>query len=791
MISVRVAIFQINVDFSALVMNVLRRIIITITLCLSFFVVFSQTYTLSGVVKDASTGNSLCGVSVAILGTNNGVFSTTNGSYSIQLSKGIYKVEYSYLGYEDKVVEVKLTDNIVKNIKLSSSAINIQNVVVTARAKDENVSSFDVGLQKIDIAELKLVPVLFGENDVLKTIQLLPGVKSAGEGGSGYFVRGGGADQNLILLDGAPVYSASHMMGMFSVFNGDAIKDAKLYKGSLSAEYGGRLSSVMDVKMREGNLEHLKGQGGIGLISSRIELDGPIGEKSSYMISGRRTYADLFLKMSRKEDLRDTKLHFYDVNYKFTHLFDEKNKLSFSGYLGDDVFGYSDMIGLQSGNKTITLDFLHLAPKTKMKTSAVFSHFNSDIYVELESRKLELESGMTDVNLMQDFESRFKKMTLRYGVNTAFHRFSPGTFSASMLESAIVLEKRNAAEANVYIDNSHTLTEYLKVEYGVRFSNYFLFGKGDFYVYNGEHEVVDTNSYRSGELVEFYPNIEPRVSFNFRLNQESSIKAAYTRTVQPIHLIQSSTISLPIDYWMPSSQNTKPQTCSQISLGYFKNFKENSFETSVEVYYKNMRHQVDYESGTNLMLNENLAAYLLYGECRSYGIELFAKKCVGDFTGWISYTLSKTERLFDEINEGAWYPLRYDRTHDISIVLMYVLNKKWNFSATWVYSTGDAVTFPMGKYKIDGETVAYYTERNTYRMPAYHRLDLGVVLHPQKQRKWENFDSEWSFSIYNVYNRKNAYMVYFEEDEGDADVLHAMKMTLFPIIPSVSWNFSF
>lgn len=773
-------------------MNVLRQIIVTISLCLSFFICFSQTYTLSGVVKDASTGSALCGVSIAILGTNYGDFSSANGSYSIQLPKGSYKVEYSYLGYSDKVVDVKLIDNVVKNIKLSSSAINIQNVVVTARAKDENVSSFDVGLQKVDMAEIKLVPVLFGENDVLKTIQLLPGVKSAGEGGSGYFVRGGGADQNLILLDNAPVYNASHMMGMFSVFNSDAIKDAKLYKGSMSAEYGGRLSSVMDVKMREGNNEKIKGQGGIGLISSRLELDGLIGKNTSFMISGRRTYADLFLKMAQDKDLRATKSHFYDINYKFTHLFNEKNKLSLSGYIGDDVFRYTDMLGMNSGNQTITLDYIHLASsKTKMNTSAIFSRFNSDIFLGLDSKRLELQSGVTDVNLKQDFESRFSKMTLRYGLNAAYHRFSPGTISSSMFDGDIELEKRNATEINVFVDNSQTLTEYLKIEYGVRFSNYFVLGKGDFYEYNDEHEVIDTISYSSGEIVEFFPNIEPRVSLNFRIDPESSIKAAFTRTVQPIHLIQSSTISLPIDYWMPSSQKTKPQTCSQISLGYFKNFNENSYETSVEVYYKDMRHQVDYESGTNLMFNENLAAYLLYGESRSYGLELFAKKCVGDFTGWISYTLSKTERLFDKINDGAWYPLRFDRTHDISIVLMYALNKKWNFSATWVYSTGDAVTFPMGKYKIDGETVAYYTERNSYRMPAYHRLDLGVVLHPQKQRKWERFDSEWSFSVYNVYNRRNAYMIYFEEDEDDASILHAIKMTLFPIIPSVSWNFTF
>ncbi|MBR4689141.1 MAG: TonB-dependent receptor [Bacteroidales bacterium] len=751
----------------------------------------AQEFTINGTVRDSQSGAELVGASVSVVGTAIGTFTNGKGQYSLSLPKGSYTIEYSYLGYKDNSFSIQLNDNMRKNVRLVSSAINIDNVVVTSKAQDYNISSTQVGAQTLSMQEIKMVPVLFGENDVLKTLQLMPGVKSAGEGGSGYYVRGGGADQNLILLDDAPVYNASHMMGMFSVFNGDAIKDANLYKGSMSAEYGGRLSSVLDVTMQEGNRETFHGQGGIGTISSRVELEGPIQkDKSSYLIAGRRTYADIFLKLRRDSSLRQTKLHFYDVNYKVSDVINEKNKIELSGYMGRDVFKFRDMFGMDGGNITATLAFTHLSSeKTKLVSSLVFSRFNSKLSMDMAMADMSLVTGITDVNWKGDCEYRMTDNTLHFGGNVTYHTFFPGELKTSMVENPIKLENKKALEANVYIDNSQNIRDVLKLQYGVRFSNFIGLGPSTVYDYNDEHEKIDSVSYKRGECVSYYPNVEPRLSANFRLNETSSVKASYTRTCQFVHLIQSSTVAMPTDYWMPSSNTVKPQTCSQVSVGYFRNFNENMYESSVEVYYKKMNNQIDYENGTNLYLNVDLEAYLLYGHSRSYGLELFVKKELGDLTGWISYSLSKSEKQFQGINSGAWYPVRYDRTHDVSIVLMYDLNEKWKVSATWVYSTGDAVTYPSGKYTIDGETVSYYTERNGYRMPAYHRMDLGATYLTSKT---ERFESQLAFSIYNVYNRKNAYMIYFEPvDEEHPEVLQAVKITLFPIIPSVSWNFKF
>jgi len=763
---------------------------VIVLFCISLSLV-AQEFTINGTVRDSQSGAELVGASVSVVGTAIGTFTNGKGQYSLSLPKGSYTIEYSYLGYKDNSISIQLNDNMRKNVRLVSSAINIDNVVVTSKAQDYNISSTQVGAQTLNMQEIKMVPVLFGENDVLKTLQLMPGVKSAGEGGSGYYVRGGGADQNLILLDDAPVYNASHMMGMFSVFNGDAIKDANLYKGSMSAEYGGRLSSVLDVTMQEGNREAFHGQGGIGTISSRVELEGPLQkDKSSYLIAGRRTYADIFLKLRSDSSLRQTKLHFYDVNYKVSDVINEKNKIELSGYMGRDVFKFRDMFGMDGGNITATLAFTHLSSeKMKLVSSLVFSRFDSKLSMDMAMADMSLRTGITDVNWKEDCEYRLTDNTLHFGGNVTYHTFFPGELKTSMIENPIKLEDKKAIEANVYIDNSQNIRDVVKLQYGVRFSNFIGLGPSVVYDYNDEHEKIDSVSYTRGECVNYYPNVEPRLSANFRIDETSSIKASYTRTCQFVHLIQSSTVAMPTDYWMPSSNKVKPQTCSQVSAGYFRNFNENMYETSVEVYYKKMNNQIDYENGTNLYLNVDLEAYLLYGHSRSYGLELFVKKELGDLTGWISYSLSKSEKQFQGINSGAWYPVRYDRTHDVSIVLMYDLNEKWKVSATWVYSTGDAVTYPSGKYTIDGETVSYYTERNGYRMPAYHRMDFGATYLTSKS---ERFESQLAFSIYNAYNRKNAYMIYFEPvDEEHPEVLQAVKITLFPIIPSVSWNFKF
>lgn len=772
------------------VITEMHRFVFSLLLCICMvYSVFAQDCLLWGTVS--LDGQKYPGVSVGVVGTSIGTFTDEHGSYSIRLNPGTYSVEYSFVGYESRIERITIYTNVKKNVTLHQSYIELRKVVVTSDAADRNVSSSEVGTQYLQRQELKLTPVLFGENDVLKTIQLMPGVKSAGEGGGGFVVRGGGTDQNLLLIDGAPVYNASHMLGMFSIFNGDAVEQAKLYKGSMPASLGGRLSSVLEISSVDGSLEDYHATGGIGLISSRLEVDGPLKKgKSSFLVAARRTYVDLFLKLARDTAIRDTKLNFYDLNCKFVNLINDKHKISFSGYFGRDVFKFRKMFGTEGGNATATLRLRSLlGSKTTLNSYLIYSNFTSDIQLNTEIVDAHLETGLSNLNWKEDFSSRWGATTLSYGGNVGFYWFSPGRLTTGMLDKPVHLSRRYASDASLYVSAQQDCGSRVKLEYGLRFSNFFVFGPATTYTYNEEHEITDSVVYRRGEIVNYFPHVEPRLNVNVRLSGESSLKLALTRTTQDVHLIQSSTLNMPTDYWMPSFNKTEPQVCSQISLGYFRNFKENMFESSVEVYYKDMRNQLDYENGTNLFLNENLEAYLLYGRSYSYGLELYLKKNVGNLTGWISYTLSKTEKKCEGINNGNWFPVRFDRTHDLSIVAMYDISERFHVSATWVYSTGDAVTFPVGKYWVDGEEVSYYTERNGFRMPAYHRMDAGMTYTFKKKKRVE---SELAVSVYNLYNRKNAYMIYFESvDEENPHELQAIKVTLFPLIPSVSWNFRF
>ena len=753
---------------------------------------FSQKFTISGYVKDADTGEELIGASVFVLGTSFGAYTNQYGFYSITLTKGDYKVEYSYLGYSAKTLFINLSENKNQNINLTVSAEKLETVVVSGEARDKNVSSTDMGVQNLAIQEIKTIPVLFGENDILKTIQLMPGVKSAGEGNSGFFVRGGGADQNLVLLDEAPVYNASHMLGFFSVFNGDAIKDVKLYKGAMPAEYGGRLSSVLDIKMKEGNLKEYHGCGGVGTISSRLALEGPIiKDTSSFFIAVRRTYADLMLLAAKDTLLQETKLYFYDLNVKTNYKINDNNRIFLSGYFGRDVFKFQDMFGTDWGNATGTLRWVHLfSPKLFLNTTLIYSNFSNTISLKSGMGSFDLSMSITDYNFKEDLEYYLNtNNTVKVGINVVHHTFNPGELKTDMAGVSMSMDKKYALETGVYISNEQSVNEFIKLKYGVRISNFTVLGPGTTYTYDSEHEITDSAAYSSNEIIKNYPGIEPRFAGTFRLNRNASIKASYTRNNQYVHLIQSSTVSLPMDYWIPSTENTPPQVCNQYSIGYFQNFKDNMYESSIELYYKDLDSQIDYENGTNVFLNPNIESYLLFGIGRSYGAEFLAKKNSGKLTGWIGYTISKTEKKFEGLNSANWFPTRYDRTHDVSIVGMYDLSKKWQLSATWVYSTGDAVTFPSGKYIIDGKQISYYTERNGYRMPDYHRADVGATYTAKKTKK---FESTFNFSIYNVYSRKNAYMIYFEpKDENNPDVLQAVKVTLFPILPSVTWNFTF
>lgn len=753
---------------------------------------YSQKFTISGYVKDASTGEVLIGASVYVLGTTTGAFTNYYGFYSITLEKGNYNIEYSYLGYNTKTILIQLSANKTHNVELSASVEKLETVVVSAEARDKNVTSVEMGTQSLQMAEIKNIPVLFGENDILKTIQLMPGVKGAGEGNSGFFVRGGGADQNLVLLDEAPVYNASHMLGFFSVFNGDAIRDVKLYKGAMPAEYGGRLSSVLDIKMKEGNLKSYHATGGVGTISSRLAVEGPIKkDTSSFIIAARRTYADMFLLFAKDTNLRKTKLYFYDLNLKTNYTINENNRVFLSGYFGRDVFKFQDMFGTDWGNATGTLRWVHLFnPKLFLNSTIVYSSFDNVITVNNGMYDIDLKMGINDVNLKEDFQWYANtKNTVKFGFESIYHTFNPGELTTDMEGVNISIDNKYALETGLYISNEQTINDYIKVKYGLRFSTFNVMGPGTTYTYNDDHEITDSSIYSGKTIIKSYPGLEPRFAGTFRINAESSIKASYTRNNQYVHLIQSSTVSLPLDYWILSTELTPPQVCSQYSLGYFRNFRENMYESSFEVYYKDLQNQIDYENGTNVFLNPNVESYLIFGDGRSYGAEFLVKKNSGTLTGWIGYTISKTEKKFNELNKGKWFPTRYDRTHDISIVAMYDFNKRLQASATWVFSTGDAITFPSGKYKIEEFTVNHYTERNGYRMPNYHRADIGITYTVKKN---ERYNSNINFSVYNVYNRKNAYMILFEpKDEKKPEELQAVKVTLFPILPSITWNFTF
>lgn len=753
---------------------------------------YAQKYTISGYVKDASTGEVLIGASIFIVGTNNGTFTNYYGFYSISLEKGNYQVEYSYLGYTTTTNFINLTANKTQNIELSESVEKLQTVVVSAEARDKNVSSTEMGTQALQMAEIKNIPVLFGENDVLKTIQLMPGVKSAGEGNSGFFVRGGGADQNLVLLDEAPVYNASHMLGFFSVFNGDAIRDVKLYKGNMPAEYGGRLSSVLDIKMKEGNMKSYHTTGGIGLISSRLAVEGPIiKDTSSFIIAARRTYADMFLIFAKDTNLKKTKLFFYDLNLKTNYTFNENNRLFVSGYFGRDIFKFQEMFGTDWGNATGTVRWVHLfSPKIFLNSTFVYSSFDNVISVNSGVANIDLKMGINDISIKEDFQWYANtKNTVKFGFESIYHTFNPGELTTDMEGVEISIDRKYALETGLYISNEQSLNDFIKLKYGVRFSTFNIMGPGTTFTYNDDHEITDSAVYTGKKIIKSYPALEPRFAGTFRINASSSIKAAYTRNNQYVHLIQSSTVSLPMDYWIPSTELTPPQICSQYSLGYFRNFKENIYESSIELYYKDLDSQIDYENGTNVFLKPNVESYLVFGEGRSYGAEFLIKKSAGTLTGWIGYTLSKTEKKFKELNNANWFPTRYDRTHDVSVVAMYDVNKRLQISATWVFSTGDAITFPSGSYEIEEFTVNYYTERNGYRMSNYHRADLGITY---KVNKSERYSSNLNLSIYNIYNRKNPYMIYFEpKDEKNPKELQAVKVTLFPALPSITWNFSF
>jgi hypothetical protein len=774
----------------------MTKILLSAVLLFTALFCFGQKrYTLSGTVKDAATGEQLIGTTIKIKELpQSGTITNSYGFYSIYAPEGDYTLQVSYIGYQS--VEQKVSLHRDQNINITLSAYgSLKEVVISAnRPNNDNIASPQMGVEKLNMAQINQVPVLLGERDILKTLSLLPGVKSSGEGNTGFYVRGGAADQNLILLDEATVYNASHFFGFFSTFNSDAVKDVSLYKGGMPAEFGGRLSSVLDIKMNEGNNKDYTVQGGIGLISSRIKVEGPIvKDKGSFMVSARRTYIDFFLRFSSDSTIKGSSIYFYDLNAKANYHFDDKNALYISGYFGKDVLGLKNTFGTDWGNSTGTLRFNHIFnSRLFSNTSLIFSNYNYTIESFLSKSDFKATSQITDLNLKEDLSySMGDNHTLKFGVNVLHHDIAPGDISSSQSSSFnnVTTEKRYGFENAAYISDEWKASNKFTLLYGLRLSSLFLLGPGTFKTYDASGNVVQSARYNSGQLVKSYANIEPRLSASYMMDDENSIKFSYNRNTQNIHLLSNSTSNTPTDLYVMSSNNIKPEIANQVSTGWFRNFKENTYEFSAEVYYKWLQNQIDYKDGAQLLVNQDVESQLVYGSGRAYGLELFLKKKYGRFNGWIGYTLSRTEDKFAAINNGRYFPATQDRTHDLSIVGIYKLNKRWTFSSDFVYGTGNAVTFPTGKYNVGGLTTFSYSQRNGYRMPSTNRLDIGATLEGKPHKKYQ---SSWTFGIYNVYAHRNPYIITFQDSKTVPNTTEAQETSIFGTrIPSVTWNFKF
>jgi hypothetical protein len=773
-----------------------NSILLSLVFCLLATAIFSQDkYTISGYIKDIESGEDLIEANVYIKenptqGTNSNIY----GFYSLTMESGEYTFVFSYLGYTDKEVKITLNKDTRLNIDMGVG-VEIEAVVVYAEAPDQNEQSTNMGTVELDIEQIKKLPTLLGEVDIFKAIQLLPGVQSAGEGNSGFYVRGGGPDQNLVLLDEAVVYNTGHLLGFFSVFNPDVVKNTTLIKGSMPANYGGRLSSVVDIQMKDGNNKGYQIEGGLGLIASRLSVQGPIVKnKSSFMLSGRRTYAfDLAQPLINTTDAAGTNYYFYDVNGKFNYKFSDKDRIFVSTYWGDDVLNFKTAardfnLNIPYGNLTTTVRWNHLfSDKLFMNVSAIYNKYDFEIKFSQDQFAAKVISGIRDWNGKVDFDYYpHPKHEMKFGVNYTHHKLTPQNLTASSgdTEFELAFDPKFAHELGIYVLDDWKVTDNLTVNIGFRLSAFTQIGP-----YTSK---IDGDQFGKGEAVKTYVGPEPRISAKYSFKDHSSIKAGVAQTNQYLHLVSSSTSTLPSDIWVPSSELIKPQRAQQYALGYFKNFKDNMFETSVELYYKNLENQIDFQESYVNQPSEDVEDNFVFGEGSSYGVEFFVNKKKGNLTGWIGYTLSKTQRKFAEINDGNPYPAIYDRRHDLSVVANYELNDKWNFGAVFVYGTGNAFTRVKSFYFIEGNFVPEYGVRNQGRIDAYHRLDLSATFTPKPNKPNKKIDQSWTFSVYNTYNRKNVYFIYYVPETnvatGEAQI-SAFKVSLFPVIPSVSWNF--
>jgi hypothetical protein len=765
-----------------------------------------SNFTLSGYVKDASSGEYLPGANVFIKELLKGASTNSYGFYSITVPKGNYTLGVSFMGYSEYSSAVNLNQDQRLNITISPKAIESKEFEVTEKRVENNVKSTDMGRVELSVENMKKLPAFFGEVDLIKIVQLIPGVKNAGEGNTGLYIRGGGPDQNLVLLDEAVVYNAAHLLGFFSVFNSDAVKTVDLHKGGMPAQFGGRLASVLDIGMKEGNNQKYKVDGGIGLIASRLTIQGPIKkDTSSFIVSARRTYIDVVTKpfIKSTSPTKGSGYYFYDLNTKINYRLSDKDRLFISGYFGRDVFTFKSTksnfdIRIPWGNATLSARWNHLfSNKLFLNTSVIFSDYQFESNIAQTNFSFKIGSGIRDYNGKMDFTwYPTIRHTVKFGVNYIYHKFSPNNASGEIAGQELDFgPKINlfAHEAALYIGDDFDITEKLRIHGGLRASWFAQVGPYTQYIKNELNQKIDSITYSQGDLIKQYPNVEPRLMLRYTLNKNSSIKASYTQNYQYIHITSLANQSLPTDLWFPSTGRVKPQFGTQYSLGYYHNFKENTWETSVETYYKTMQNQIEFIDGTlpSSAVNDNLDSYLTFGKGEAYGAEFFLKKALGKTSGWIGYTLSWTTRTFPELNNGKTFFARYDRRHDFSFVLTHEFSKKWTIGAVFVYASGNLLWLPTSIYFMEGQPVVNYGERNNYRMPAYHRLDLSATYTPNKERK---LHSSWNFSIYNVYSRLNPYFIYIETSgsplTGDLKNT-AKKVSLFPIIPTVTYNFNF
>lgn len=770
----------------------LHRIIpILLFLISSTNLVGQVNFTLCGKVSDSATGEDMIGASVMITDKRKGCITNSYGFYSMSLPAGEYTLRLSYLGYKDKDWFINLEKDTTLNIEITPVTLALDEVVISSRKNNRNITG-GAGIEKIYPGEIEKLPVFFGEKDLLKTIQLLPGISSPSEGSTGFNVRGGSVGQNLILLDEAPVYGSSHLMGFFSVFNSDVIKDVTVYKGGIPAKYGGRASSVLDISMNNGNSKNFGINGGVGLVSSRLAVEFPvIKDKMSFMISGRRTYGDLVAKLLFPGNLvsDDLQFFFYDLNAKLNYTLNSGNRFFISGYIGKDVFELNDRIGTHWGNATSTIRWNHIYNNRLFSnTSLIFSNYNYGFLYGQE--QLKLQSGIRDFSFKQDFTCYINPdLTFQSGLNVIYHIFLPGEFNIDNSSNyKVALNQKQGFEGAIYLQNEHKFSDRLSLNYGLRISSFFQVGPVWLYKYEENNQPVDSVFYNRGRIAAPYIIPEPRISLSYLLNETHSLKISYSRMAQYLHLLTNTTAGSPVDIWLPVSNNFKPLIASQVSAGYFRNFIGNKFETSAEVYYKKMTNTYDYEDGADIIFEKHIESQILIGNGRSYGMEFYLKKKYGKLTGWISYTVARSENKVEEINNNNWYPVRYDRVHDLSVVSLLKLGKRVSLSGLWVFASGNAVTFPSGRYTINNIPVPFYTERNGYRMPGYHRLDLSLTI---SNKNLKRYKSQLDFSVYNVYNRYNAYIISFRESETNPGEGEAVKLSLFGIVPSVSYNFRF